>query len=128
MSEYLETGDPLDDLFWRDELLQILYWMRGEGLQEAVVAADLVPLLLAEEAVIERHLRQLLADGYVERPAADEAGYRLTELGVEEGARRFADAFEGLTAQGHGVCSNPRCDCHVLGPQACVSNQPHPHD
>ena len=121
-----ETNDPLDDLFWRDELLQILYWLRGEGLQEAVVAADLVPLLLADDMLIERYLQQLLEDGYVSIDA--DGGYCLTELGVTEGARRFADAFEGMTGQGHGACNNPFCDCHRLGPEACTANQPHVHE
>lgn len=126
MNAESEANDPLDDLFWRDELLQILYWMRGEGLQDVVVAADLVPLLLADEALVQRQLQRLLDDGYV---AADgDTGYCLTEMGITEGARRFADAFEGMTGQGHGVCNNPFCDCHRLGPEACTVNVPHTHD
>lgn len=126
-------GDPLDDLFWRDELLQILYWMRGEGLQPAASAAELAPFLLEleDEAAIRSHLERLVADGYAERQQEGDseggARYSLSEAGIREGARRFADAFDGLTPQGHGVCSNPRCDCHRLGPEACISSVPHAH-
>jgi hypothetical protein len=34
--------DPLNALYWRDELLQLLYWFRGEGLGDTVTAGDLV--------------------------------------------------------------------------------------
>ena len=27
---------PLDELFWRDEILQAMFWLRGEGLAERV--------------------------------------------------------------------------------------------
>ena len=122
----MPTG-PVDDLFWRDELLQIMYWMRGEGLQLTASAAELVPFLLEEEATVRRHLERLVADGYALRQQDGDTHYCLTEWGVEEGARRFADAFEGLTPQGHGVCNNPRCDCHRLGPEACTAHTPHTH-
>ena len=29
-------NNAVDILFWREEILQVLYWMEGEGLAEAV--------------------------------------------------------------------------------------------
>ena len=97
----------LDDLFWRDEILQAAFWMRGEGLADSGPAADLARFLAADEAVIAAALAGLAEDGYVEGSDA----YRLTPLGVREGGRRFRDEFAGLTQQAHGECG-PGCWCH----------------
>ena len=102
----------------RDEILQVMYWMRGERLGEAATVADLLRFLDdVGPALVEADLARLCEAGLL---ATDETGwYRLTELGVHEGARRFADEFAGLLGQAHGACSDPGCDCHELGPAAC---------
>lgn len=115
-----EGDDPLELLKWQDELLQILYWYRGEGLGQVVEPRDLRPFLPAEEAQIRFHLERLVDQGYVQRVVEGQGiGYRLTEQGVVEGGRRFADAFAGLTGQAHGECNDPDCACKVFGPEAC---------
>ncbi len=113
--------DPLEAVRWRDEVLQVLYWYRGEGLGEAVTALDLVPFLVADPKLIVGQLEQLVAEGYVSIVEGSPVRYELTELGVKEGGRRFADEFAGLTGQAHGECSNPNCSCQTLGPAACES-------
>lgn len=119
--------DPLNDLFWRDEILQIMYWLRGEALGSTVTAQSLVTFLPAEADEVVPYLEQLVADQFVERIAVEPPQYRLTNLGVKEGGRRFADAFAGLNKQAHGACSNPNCACHTLGPAACEMGEPHVH-
>lgn len=111
--------DPLDDLFWRDELLQILYWFHGEGFGEAVAARELLPFLDAGETLISHHLERLVDEGSVSRVAGQPLRYRLTEWGTQEGGRRFADEFSGLTHQAHLECNNPNCACKTMGPGAC---------
>ena len=118
--------NPLDAIYWRDELLQILYWFRGEGLGEAVTPRDLLPFLSADEALIRLHLDHLVDDGYVQRVDGTPVRYQLTEWGVKEGGRRFADEFTGLTGQAHGECNNPNCSCRTLGPEACEARS-HAH-
>ncbi len=122
------TDSPLDGLYWRDEILQILYWLRGEGLGDAVIARDLVPFLGTEEAFVQKYLEQLAVAGYAERLPGDQMRYRLTEPGVKEGGRRFADEFAGLTGQAHMECNDPDCVCKTQGPEACESHnrQPQP--
>lgn len=119
----------LDALYWRDELLQILYWFRGEGLGDAVAPGDLIAFLGAGEALVRRHLERLAEEGYVTRqPDASPDGpvrYQLTEWGRKEAGRRFADEFAGLTGQAHGECNNPTCSCQTLGPDACASRAAH---
>jgi hypothetical protein len=110
----------LDDLFWRDEILQALFWMRGEGLAKSATTAELARFLAVDQAQIARILEDLADQGYVNRltlarggdePGESSSGFQLTPLGVEEGGRRFRDEFAGLTRQAHGECS-PGCWCH----------------
>ena len=120
-------ADPLDAIRWRDELLQVLYWFRGEGLGESVAPHDLVTFLGSEPESVRRHLERLVEEGYVVAVDGAPGHYRLTEWGVKEGGRRFADEFAGLTGQAHGECSNPNCSCQTLGPEACESRTAHAH-
>lgn len=120
-------ADPLDAVRWRDELLQVLYWFRGEGLGESVAPSDLTTFLGAEVETVQQHLERLVDEGYVVAETGAPERYRLTEWGAKEGGRRFADEFAGLTGQAHGECSNPNCSCRTLGPEACESRPAHAH-
>ncbi len=119
--------DALDALRWRDELLQILYWFRGEGLGDVVTARDLVTFLDGDIERIGEQLERLEVEGYVTLIGGTPARYQLTEWGIKEGGRRFADEFSGLTGQAHGECSNLNCACQTLGPAACESRVAHAH-
>lgn len=119
--------DPLDFIFWRDEILQILYWFQGEGFGEVASPGDLVPFLEADEAFIRQQLVLLTDEGYVRCAEGLADRFELTELGRCEGARRFADEFAGLTNQAHGECDDPKCACRTEGPQACTARNAHAH-
>jgi hypothetical protein len=105
-----EGAAALDALFWRDEILQALYWLQGEGLADGTDAAGLARLLVGDEAVIAQELQRLTAGGYLAHLPGPPARYRLTEMGRLDGGRRFADEFDGLTQQAHGECA-PGCWC-----------------
>ena len=90
-------ADPLDAVRWRDELLQVLYWFRGEGLGESVAPQDLTTFLGADVEVVRRQLECLDEEGYAVAEAGAPGHYRLTEWGAREDGRRFADEFAGLT-------------------------------
>lgn len=117
----------MDAIFWRDELLQMMYWFRGEGLGDAVTPQDLLMFLDADEQLVRHHLDRLVRDGYAVCEEETQIRYKLTEMGVEEGGRRFADEFAEMTKPGHGACSNPKCACHSLGPDACEAHTIHDH-
>ena len=122
----------LDELRWRDEILQALFWMRGEGLSEQVTAPELARFLAADESIIAGVLRALAEDGYLEKlEKADltASAYRLTSLGVQEGGRRFQDEFGGLTHQAHGECG-PGCWCQDPAHEGepCPSQPREPED
>jgi len=108
MNQTLDPEKP--DIFWQDEILQVMYWMRGEGFGEQFPVAELRKFLDAPEQTLEMNLRQLMANGLVTLGTAGK--FLLTEMGLREGGRRFADEFEGLLQQGHYECNDPDCDCH----------------
>ncbi len=125
--------DILEPIFWRDEILQIMYWLRGEGLGEVIAPRDLVAFLQLEEETVRAHLLEMQREGYVTCPANASAGdlrdrFTLTDFGINEGKRLFAAEFAGLTAQGHGECNNPDCACHTLGPEACEKHLGEVHE
>lgn len=106
------AGDALDDLYWQAEILQALYWMRGEGLADETEASSLAAFLVADVSRVGWHLERLASDGYLEAAgAADSRRYRLTERGAAEGGRSFHDEFDHLIHRGHGECSDD-CWCH----------------
>lgn len=102
--------DALEGLYWRAEILQAMFWMRGEGLATDADPLELARFLAAEPALIHAQLERLRDDGYVEHTPGRLARYLLTDLGASEGARSFRDEFEGFTRAGHGECG-PGCWC-----------------
>lgn len=112
------TASPL---FWRDEILQVLYWHRGEGFGDTVSARQLSTFLAADPPRLEQELERLVTDGYLARVAdAPERRYGFTAFGAREGGRRFADEFAGLTSQGHGDCGPDCPHCEGQDREHCV--------
>jgi hypothetical protein len=107
-----------------DEILQVMYWLRGERLADAVSAGDLVRWAGKQPDEIAALLASMADSGLVQRVeggAAEAVRYALTSVGAREGGRRFADEFAGLTRAGHGECSDPHCECQRTGdPADCV--------
>jgi hypothetical protein len=94
-------GDPLEELRLRAEILEALYWMRGEGLAEAVDPPTLARFLACDLTTIVSCILLLRSDGYLQ---ADGDAYRLTPLGLEEAGRSFRDAFSDYIRPAHGEC------------------------
>jgi len=107
------------DIFWQDEILQVMYWMRGEGFARAISVSDLRRFLDADPELLSANIAVLCTNGLLEPDAADR--YRLTQSGVREGGRRFADEFDGMLRQGHYECDDPDCDCHGPDATPCVA-------
>jgi len=117
------NADP--SIFWQDEILQVIYWMRGEGFGEKASIPDLQRFLDASDEILAANLTQLGKNGLVE---LDETGnYELTAGGVKEGGRRFADEFDGMLKQGHYECDDPDCDCNSPDAVPCRAVHNHQH-
>ena len=113
---HTSAGDPVDGLKQRDEILQIMFWLHGEGLGPDVAVPDILRFV-DDEPGVRRALGQLVEDGHLEALAAEaQTRYRLTATGLREGRRRFLDEFEPyLAMRGHGQCGYADCDCHQGG-------------
>lgn len=102
----------------QDEILQILYWLRGESLEERP-AIDLVRRFVQiGNSEFNLALAQLEKQEWIFlRP--DPAGQLvcgLTERGLQEGKRRFVEEFSSfLGKESHLTCDDPNCDCHQEG-------------
>ena len=103
-----EIDNPI---YWRDEILQVMFWMSGEGFGQEFSAGDLKKFLAAEDSVLAGNLELLVTYGFLEHAGGGNK-YALTDLGKREGGRRFADEFDEMLKPGHYECNDPDCDCH----------------
>ncbi len=122
-----EGGESFEQhLATRDELLQVMYWLRGEGLAKDVAAKDLTRWMSVDAIQIQSILVGLAEAKLVEVVSTAEsshARFRLTESGVKEGGRRFVDEFADLTKPGHFECADPNCECKLTGNPADCAHQ-----
>ncbi len=114
----------LDAIFWRDEVLQVMFWMRGEELGDSSNAEALASFLNTDAEKLRGHLERMVKEKYLARVKNNQ--YELTERGRQEGGKLFMQEFSGLTNQAHGECNNPNCSCKTQGPAACA-NRTHTH-
>ena len=106
-------SEALRALFWRSEILQVMYWLKGERLgagdKRDQADAELLERFLGVEAdVIVRYLDRLVDEGYL---VTVEGRYALSAMGQEEGKLEFASSFSDLQRPTHGECSAD-CWCH----------------
>jgi hypothetical protein len=114
-----DQGPGFRDIYWRDEILQLMFWLCGEGLFEDVAPDDLRRFLETDPGRLEERLEQLVQEGYLDPSSRDGGRYRLNAVGIEEGRRRFVDEFTPfLGRESHVVCGDPTCECHTSG-EAC---------
>ncbi len=109
-------SSALKALYWRSEILQVMYWLRGEGFGDIVDPGLLERFLGVEAAIGMTYLDKLVDEGYLDR---DGAWYVLSASGLEQGAAEFATAFSDLTRPGHGECSDD-CWCHASADEAAA--------
>jgi len=114
-------SEALRALYWRSEILQVMYWLRGEGLGEVADAQLLERFLGVEADIGVSYLDRLVLDGYLDLVPG---GYVLSEMGLQEGKTEFALSFADLTRPAHGECSAD-CWCHnsVEEAAACAAER-----
>lgn len=119
--------DSLDSLFWREEILQVLYWMQGEGLAEAVPVSRLLSLLSTSTPNLLLHLQKNIEAGYLKTnddEVNENSSVQLTAEGKKEAGGIFRNAFEGMQKGGHGECGHDCEFCYHEGEKLedCVHN------
>lgn len=107
-------SEALQALYWREEILQAMFWLRGEGLGEHVNWALLERFLDLSSGNGTKFVLRLVEEGYL---AEDGGWFSLTAKGVEEGKRIFAEEFADITRPAHGECG-PDCWCHASPEEA----------
>lgn len=114
-------SDALQALYWRSEILQVMFWLRGEGFGDLVDAPMIEQFLGVDAAIGTTYLQRLVDEGYLYR---DGDWFSLSELGRQEGAVEWAASFSDLTRPAHGECSDD-CWCHssVEEAQACAAER-----
>ena len=109
--------DPAARLAATDEILQVMFWLRGEDIAQEIAPNDLSKWVGLEAKEIEPLLIHLLGARLVERVVVDSGaregvpGFRLTNAGAEEGRRRFAEEFADLAKPRHFQHDDPECEC-----------------
>lgn len=100
----------------RDDILQAMFWLRGEDPGARPEFGRLHRLLAVDADLLAAQLDKLVADGLLSR---DGDLFTLTDDGAREGGRRFADEFGDLTKMAHGDCP-PNCPhCEALRGDGC---------
>lgn len=109
--------DAAEQIAATDEILQVMFWLRGEGLAQEVSPDDLAKWVGLAAAEIGPLLLEMLGSRLVERVVVDSGAeegvprFRLTPSGLKEGQRRFAEEFSALTGPRHFEHSDPACEC-----------------
>ena len=120
-SEHLlaPKSPALAAMYWRSEILQVMYWLRGEGFGDLIDMPMIERFLGVHADVGLTYLGQLCNDGYLARQGD---WFSLSELGIAEGAEEFSAAFSDLMRPTHGECSDD-CWCHASADEAasCVA-------
>ena len=128
MTEIMQPpkSDALKQLYWRSEVLQVMYWLRGEGFGDQVDPSLLERFLGVEADIGVQYLDRLVEEGYLEQIGER---YSLSEMGRREGALEFATSFSELTRPTHGECSAD-CWCHNSPDEAaaCQAERAGAHD
>jgi hypothetical protein len=101
-------SDALRALYWREEILQVMFWLRGEGLGERANLRMIERFLGVEVRIGSPYLDRLVEDGFL---TTEGDWFMLTSKGIEEGGRIFSEEFADLSRPGHGECG-PDCWCH----------------
>jgi hypothetical protein len=104
-----------DQVLLRDEILEVMFWMRGEGIAAEPPPSQLRRFLNLSAEELDGALLSLMAADLVTVKTIPEAGtaYELTGAGIEEAKRRFHEAFaDYFGKESHLECSEPGCDCH----------------
>ena len=114
MSTYSPKSEALKALYWRSEILRLMYWLRGEGYGDLVDAPMLQRYLGVRADVGLTYLDRLVEDGYLVR---DGDWYALSEIGLVEGEEEYLTAFSDLLRPAHGACS-PECWCEMSAEEA----------
>lgn len=104
----------LREVYWREEVVEVVMWLRGEGFDERIDAAVLCNFLGIDQPKAAALLDRLAAQGYLQRRV--DGRYELSQDGEEEG-RRLTGGQRAVPAPTQGPCG-PDCWCSTSPTEA----------
>lgn len=110
----------------QDEILQFLYWMKGERLGEIVAREQIERFIHLDQDEIENALSALVEKNLLTRVESEgaSAAWKLTDAGSREGARRFNDELSSMLGhESHLECGDLECGCHKPGFDGVCENR-----
>jgi hypothetical protein len=115
MTSSAPKSHSLRILYWRSEILGVVYWLYGEGLGD-VVDMDLIRQYLDVDVHenLSEYLDLLVADGSL---VPDGEWYALSERGLADGEAQLATAFTDLVHPVVDECEG-ECWCHTSAAEA----------
>lgn len=99
----------LRDVYWREEILELALWRRGEGFDEALDGATVAVWLGLDRTQADAQLDRLVVQGYLRR--TDEGRCALARRGEEEG-QRLLQGRRAMPLPAPGACGL-ECWCHT---------------
>lgn len=125
MTAYANRDAAAERVERRDELLQLLYWLAGEGFEAEMTLEGIARFMARPPEEVRLALEDAVEVGLVEQAAARPHRFQLTGAGRDEGRRRFAEEFSDYLARDShgGECSDPDCDCHHSSDAAVACRQ-----
>ncbi len=114
MSTPSPKSEALRALYWRSEILRLMYWLLGEGLGDTVDAPTLEHYLGVEAEIGLTYLDKLVEDALL---VQDGEWYALSDAGLIEGEEEYLTAFSDLLKPSHGACSD-ECWCQMSSDEA----------
>ncbi|MQA13502.1 MAG: hypothetical protein GEV09_04805 [Pseudonocardiaceae bacterium] len=94
-------------VYWREEILGVVLWLRGEGLDESLEPDALRSFLGIDPEKAAAQLDRLAAQGYLQR--RPDGRYVLSRYGEEEG-QRLVEGDRAVPPPTSGACG-PDCWC-----------------
>ncbi len=122
------SGEGGREIQRQDEVLELLYWLEGEGFPGAATLDGITRFLADPDHPVADTLTLLATRGDVVFQDTGGSGeYKLTDVGRREAGRRFAEEFSSMLSQGHAECNDPNCDCHTnpAGAAECHAARAH---
>ena len=118
MTPSAPKSEPLRVLFWRSEILRVVYWLYGEGL------GDLVDLELIRQYLeadprenLAHYVGLLVQDGTL---VQDGEWYALSDRALATGEAELATAFTDLVRPVAGCSDDCWCSTSPAEAEACA--------
>jgi len=114
----IPKSEALRNLYWRSEILRVMYWLRGEGLGDLVDVPMVRRYLDIGLEECQAQLGGLVEEGSI---VADGAWYSIAPGGLADGEVEYATLFSDLARPAHGPCSD-ECWCQLSSDEEAACN------